>query len=79
MAADLAQTQTTGLMVPRCVDLHVSNFGVFASAERKLVFEINDFDQILVSAWEWDLKRLAASAVVCARYLKGGTGINQPV
>lgn len=71
MAADLAETKTTGLLVQACGDLHVSNFGVFASAERRLTFGINDFDETLVAAWEWDLKRLAASAALCARDLKG--------
>src|SRR5262249_51647118 len=51
-----------------CGDLHVSNFGVFASAERNLVFGINDFDETLRAPWEWDLKRLAASLVVVARF-----------
>ena len=51
--------------------MHVANFGVFASAERNLVFGINDFDETLPGPWEWDLKRLAASAVVCGRFLGG--------
>jgi uncharacterized protein (DUF2252 family) len=69
MAADLAQTPTTGITVQACGDMHVANFGVFASAERTLVFGINDFDETLPGPWEWDLKRLAASAVVCGRFL----------
>jgi len=71
MAADLAATPVTGLTVQACGDMHVANFGVFASAERNLVFGINDFDETLPGAWEWDLKRLAASAVVAGRYLGG--------
>jgi uncharacterized protein (DUF2252 family) len=69
MNADLAATPTTGIMVQACGDMHVSNFGVFASPERNLVFGINDFDETLPGPWEWDLKRLAASAVVAGRYL----------
>jgi len=69
MAADLARTPVTGLRVQACGDMHVANFGVFASAERNLVFGINDFDETLPEGWEWDLKRLAASAVVAARFL----------
>jgi uncharacterized protein (DUF2252 family) len=69
MAADLAHTPTTGMTVQACGDMHVANFGVFASAERNLVFGINDFDETLPGPWEWDLKRLAASAVVCGRFL----------
>src|SRR5499433_2246037 len=71
MAGDLATTPTTGLVVQACGDAHVANFGVFASAERNLIFGINDFDETLPGPWEWDLKRLAASAVVCARFLGG--------
>jgi uncharacterized protein (DUF2252 family) len=69
MAADLAPTPTTGIEVQACGDMHLSNFGVFGSAERNLVFGINDFDETLQGPWEWDLKRLAASAVVAARFL----------
>jgi uncharacterized protein (DUF2252 family) len=71
MAADLASTPVTGLTVQACGDMHVANFGVFASAERNLVFGINDFDETLPGAWEWDVKRLAASAAVVARFLGG--------
>ncbi|MFO0695736.1 MAG: DUF2252 domain-containing protein [Polyangiales bacterium] len=69
MAADLARTPTSGLVVQACGDMHVANFGVFATAERNLVFGINDFDETLPGPWEWDLKRLAASAVVAGRFL----------
>ena len=68
MAQDLAASPRTGLDVQACGDMHVSNFGVFASAERQLVFAINDFDETQPGPWEWDLKRLVASAVLVARY-----------
>ncbi|OFX06068.1 MAG: hypothetical protein A3D94_01890 [Alphaproteobacteria bacterium RIFCSPHIGHO2_12_FULL_66_14] len=71
MAADLADTPTTGVFVNACGDMHVANFGVFASAERNLIFAINDFDEIHPGPWEWDLKRLAASAAVAARFMGG--------
>ena len=69
MIQDIAPAPTTGLTVQACGDMHVSNFGVFASAERSLVFAINDFDETYVGAWEWDLKRLVASAVVAGQFL----------
>jgi hypothetical protein len=69
MIRDIASAPVTGLTVQACGDMHVSNFGVFASAERNLVFAIDDFDETLPGPWEWDVKRLAASAVVCARFL----------
>jgi len=72
MAADLFQTPITGLGVGACGDMHVANFGVFASAERNLIFAINDFDEVHPGPWEWDLKRLAASAAVAARFQGGG-------
>lgn len=71
MARDLAKTPSTGLLVQAGGDMHVANFGVFASAERKLIFGINDFDETLLAAWEWDVKRLATSAWVAGRYLGG--------
>jgi uncharacterized protein (DUF2252 family) len=67
MAADLASTPTSGLRVQACGDAHISNFGLFASPERSLLFDINDFDETLPGPWEWDLKRLAASIVIAAR------------
>ena len=67
MASDLAGTPATGLTVQACGDCHLVNFGVFASPERRLVFDINDFDETLRATWEWDVKRLAASFVVAAR------------
>jgi len=69
MAQDLSQSPVTGLPVQVCGDMHVSNFGVFASAERNLVFGINDFDETVPGPWEWDVKRLAASAVVAGQFL----------
>jgi uncharacterized protein (DUF2252 family) len=67
MASDLATTPVTGLPVQACGDAHLSNFGVFGSAERNLVFDVNDFDETLPGPWEWDVKRLAASLEVAAR------------
>jgi uncharacterized protein (DUF2252 family) len=67
MAQDLASTPTTGLTVQLCGDCHLANFGVYASPERTLVFDINDFDETLPGPWEWDLKRLAVSFLVAAR------------
>lgn len=67
MAADLAATPTTSIWPQICGDAHISNFGLFASPERALVFDVNDFDETLPGPFEWDLKRLAASAVVAAR------------
>ena len=67
MAADLAGTPATGLEAVLCGDAHLSNFGVFATPERRMVFDINDFDEAFPGPWEWDLKRLAASAVVAGR------------
>ena len=58
MASDLATTPVTGLPVQACGDAHLSNFGVFGSAERRLVFDVNDFDETLPGPWEWDVKRL---------------------
>jgi uncharacterized protein (DUF2252 family) len=67
MASDLATTPVSGLAVQACGDAHLSNFGVFGSAERRLVFDINDFDETQPGPWEWDVKRLAASLEVAAR------------
>jgi uncharacterized protein (DUF2252 family) len=67
MAADLAGTPITGLDTQLCGDAHLANFGVFATPERQLVFEVNDFNETYPGPWEWDLKRLAASAVVAGR------------
>jgi len=67
MAEDLAGTPVSGLRVQACGDAHLLNFGLFASPERHLVFDVNDFDETLPGPWEWDLKRLVASLVVVAR------------
>ncbi len=67
MAADLAHTPVSGLDVVLCGDAHMANFGLFASPERNLIFDINDFDETFPGPWEWDLKRLAASVVVAGR------------
>ncbi len=67
MASDLAGTPVSGLAVQACGDAHLSNFGLFGSAERRLVFDVNDFDETLPGPWEWDVKRLAASLEVAAR------------
>jgi len=67
MAADLASTPVSGFRVQLCGDAHLSNFGGFASPERRLVFDINDFDETLPGPWEWDVKRLAASFEIAAR------------
>lgn len=67
MAYDLASTPNTGLRVQACGDCHLLNFGLFATPERNLVFDINDFDETLPAPWEWDLKRLATSFAVAAR------------
>ena len=67
MASDLSTTPRSGLNVQACGDAHMSNFGVFASAERTLVFDLNDFDETLPGPWEWDVKRLAASLAIAGR------------
>ncbi len=67
MAGDLARTPRSGLTVQACGDAHLSNFGAFASPERNLVFDINDFDETLPGPWEWDVKRLATSLEVAGR------------
>jgi len=67
MAHDLAPTPRSGLTVQCCGDAHLSNFGVFASPERRLVFDLNDFDETLPGPWEWDVKRLAVSMLIATR------------
>lgn len=69
MAADLATTPATGLRVQACGDCHVGNFGGFGSPERRLVFDMNDFDETLPAPWEWDVKRLATSVVLASRQM----------
>jgi uncharacterized protein (DUF2252 family) len=75
MAIDLGATPVSGLRVQMCGDAHLSNFGVFASPERRLLFDINDFDESMPGPWEWDVKRLAASLVVAGR----GNGYSRSV
>jgi uncharacterized protein (DUF2252 family) len=67
MASDLASAPDTGLTAQLCGDAHLSNFGLFASPERNLVFDINDFDETLPGPWEWDVKRLVASIAIIAQ------------
>src|SRR6266566_7181820 len=67
MASDLANTPVSGIKAQICGDAHLSNFGFFATPERNLAFDINDFDETLPGPWEWDLKRLAASIAVAGR------------
>ena len=69
MAADLAHTPNSGLKVQACGDAHLLNFGGFATPERNLIFDINDFDETLPAPWEWDLKRLAASVVIAGQHV----------
>jgi uncharacterized protein (DUF2252 family) len=74
MAWDLSKTPATGIRVQACGDCHASNFGGFASPERQLLFDINDFDETLEAPWEWDVKRLGASIVLASRELGLGGG-----
>jgi uncharacterized protein (DUF2252 family) len=68
MAFDLARTPVTGFRVQACGDCHLLNFGAFATPERNVIFDINDFDETLPGPWEWDIKRLATSVMVAGRY-----------
>lgn len=77
MAGDLASQPNSGEYVQLCGDAHLSNFGVFASAERAQVFDVNDFDETLPGPWEWDLKRLAASFVIGAEDSGLGTKVGR--
>ena len=69
-ARDLVKAPVSGIIVQACGDCHLSNFGGFASPERQLVFDINDFDETFPAPWEWDVKRLGASLVLAARDLR---------
>jgi uncharacterized protein (DUF2252 family) len=69
MACDLSQTPKTGIRIQACGDCHLMNFGAFATPERHLIFDINDFDETLPAPWEWDVKRLAASFAVAGKYI----------
>ena len=75
MAADLSTTPATGIRVQACGDCHLMNFGVFATPERKLIFDVNDMDETLPAPWEWDVKRLAASFVVASRDNRFSEGV----
>jgi len=75
MAADLATTPSTGIRVQCCGDAHLSNFGGFATPERRVIFSINDLDETLPAPWEWDVKRLAASFVVACRDNRLGASV----
>jgi hypothetical protein len=77
MAMDLAKTPVSGLRVQACGDAHLSNFGVFAAPDRRLVLDVNDFDETLPGPWEWDVKRLAAS--FAAAEAPGRRGVLQAV
>jgi uncharacterized protein (DUF2252 family) len=79
MAADLAATPVSGLAVQACGDAHLSNFGVYASPERALVFDLNDFDETLPGPWEWDVKRLAGSLEVAGRCNGYRSGLRRKV
>ena len=68
MAHDLSKTPVSGIQTQICGDAHLANFGVYASPERQLVFDLNDFDETLPGPWEWDLKRLAASFIIACRH-----------
>jgi hypothetical protein len=74
MAWDLAHTPTTGIRVQACGDAHLLNFGMYAAPDRRLVFDVNDFDETLPAPFDWDVKRLAASFAVAARE----NGFNDP-
>ncbi|KWR89761.1 DUF2252 domain-containing protein [Cupriavidus sp. IDO] len=74
-AHDLAGTPNSGLHMQICGDCHLANFGGFASPERALIFDLNDFDETSFGPWEWDLKRVAASFIVAARHLRHSPGV----
>jgi uncharacterized protein (DUF2252 family) len=76
MAYDLARTTASGIRVQACGDAHLMNFGGFATPERHLIFDVNDFDETLPAPWEWDLKRLAASVTLAGRHLGFTKGKN---
>jgi len=79
MAQDLANQPTTDITVQLCGDMHVSNFGLFGTAEHRLVFGINDFDETLPGSWEWDLKRLVASAVIACESNGGDKALSKKI
>ena len=75
MAADLARDASTGITVASCGDAHVANFGFYASPQRTLVFDLNDFDEAGWAPWEWDLKRLVTSVVLAGHETSRGDGV----
>ncbi|WP_257478002.1 DUF2252 domain-containing protein [Acidipropionibacterium jensenii] len=75
MAADLARTADSGILVASCGDAHVSNFGFYASPQRSLVFDLNDFDEAAWAPWEWDLKRLVASIIIAGQATSRDKGV----
>lgn len=82
MAQDLSETPVTGITVQTCGDAHLLNFGMYATPERRLVFDLNDFDETMPGPWEWDVKRLAASFEIAGRsngYAPGvvSTGVSE--
>ena len=79
MAQDLANQATTNITVQLCGDMHVSNFGLFGTAEHRLVFGINDFDETLPGSWEWDVKRLLASAVIACESMGGEKSLSKKI
>lgn len=79
MAQDLANQATTDITVQLCGDMHVSNFGLFGTAEHRLVFGINDFDETLPGSWEWDVKRLLASAVIACESMGGDKNLSKKI
>lgn len=74
-AHDLSLVPNTGMVMQICGDGHLMNFGGFATPERQLVFDLNDFDEVAPGPWEWDLKRLTASLVVAARHMRFSRGV----
>jgi len=79
MAQDLANQATTNITVQLCGDMHVSNFGLFGTAEHRLVFGINDFDETLPGSWEWDMKRLLTSAVIACESMGGDKNLSEKI
>jgi uncharacterized protein (DUF2252 family) len=79
MAADLASTPDSGIRAQICGDAHLANFGAYASPERRLVFDVNDFDETLPGPWEWDIKRLVASLAVAGRINNHSAAVRQSI
>ncbi|ANJ00729.1 hypothetical protein A8O14_04975 [Polynucleobacter wuianus] len=77
MAQDLANQPITNITVQLCGDMHVSNFGFFGTAEHRLIFGINDFDETLPGSWEWDIKRLVASALIASESMGGDKSLGK--